>query len=227
MRLAACTAFADGDIQEDGILAQLQGGLALCVRELFGFWQRPVLGARCHQLVALASPQSSTSWSQQFSRPSLVSICLLASSSLAMTPPAVSASADSGVAPGPQKHLRRLPSNVALYQLCDAAKNCLTDAWPKRKRRSSTWMSACTAASQTTSNLAFDNLAAGLRPDTTLQTVCRKVRKKRSGTPRARLFPAEERELPCSGKWDGVDRGEVQPKRKCDLSDCKFVGIEP
>ena len=56
------------------------------------------------------------------------------------------------------------------------------------------------------SNLAFDNIAAKLRSDTTPKTVCRKVLKKRSGTPRARLFPAKERELPCIGKWDGVGR---------------------
>ena len=41
MRLAACTAFAHGDIQEDGILAQLQGGSALFVRDAVRCWQKP------------------------------------------------------------------------------------------------------------------------------------------------------------------------------------------
>ena len=56
------------------------------------------------------------------------------------------------------------------------------------------------------SNLAFDNLAAKLSPDTTPKTVYRNLRKNRRGTPRACLFPAKERELPCIGKWDGVGR---------------------
>ena len=47
----------------------------------------------------------------------------------------------------------------------------------------------------------------------TPKTVCRKVRKKRSGTPSARLFSAEEPELPCIGKWDGVGRRSTKKAR--------------
>ena len=108
-----------------------------------------------------------------------------------------------GVAPGLQKHLRRLLSNAVLYQLCDAAISCLTDALQKKEILY--WdVSLHSGIADDSSNLAFDNLAARLRPDTTPKTVCRKVRKKKSATPRARLFPAEERDLPWIGKWDGV-----------------------
>ena len=49
VRLAACAAIAHGDIQEDGTLAQLQGGFALWVRDAVRLWQSPLLRARCHQ----------------------------------------------------------------------------------------------------------------------------------------------------------------------------------
>ena len=152
---------AHGDIQEDGILAQLQSGFALCVRDAVRFWQSLILGARCHQLGALVHQQEGHVSAVVDELVAVVLQTVLGVDLFAglvswellncarSTQPAVSASPDSGVA-WPQKHLRRLLSNIALYQLCDAAISCLADAWQKKKKRSCTWMSACTAAPQTT-----------------------------------------------------------------------------